>query len=239
MLSWLGLQPKNHLWWTPYPISSPITLYQTCSEFRLYSNLLVLGLYHTLKHLIKPTTSCINHWLVQQFTCIWIMDLSYCHWLYWLPHVIINMPTFQIHFMFVPHACDLLGVLNLLYSSCCGMATQKLNCSYECRWNGDLCCGHLLLVTIKMIRHCEWYMCWQMPKIDAPSSLNGEQQIRHSSPFFVKGWCVGHKISLVFFDMVVTHSQLSLGCVATFFSIFGKLSGNISNILGHDVKPCD
>jgi len=55
-----------------------------------------------------------------------------CHLLYWLPHVRTNMPTFQIHFMSMLHACGLFGVLNLLYSQCCGMAIQKLNCSYRC-----------------------------------------------------------------------------------------------------------
>ncbi len=124
------------------------------------------------------------------------------------------------------------------------MSAWRLNCSYECQWNGALHCGHLFLVTIKMIRHCKWYMCWQVPKIYAPCDLNGEQQIRHSLYyFFGKGWGVGHKIFLVFFDTMMTYSQLSLGCVAqftlTFSNIFSKLSRNILDILGHDVKPCD
>jgi hypothetical protein len=135
-----------------------------------------------------------------------------CHSLYWLPHVITNMPTFQIHFMFTPHACGLLGVLNLLYSQCCGMAVQKLNCMYRCKWNGALHCEHLLLATIKMIRHCEWYLCWQMPKICASFGPNGEQQINHNSPFCVKGWSVGHKSSL-FLNTAMTYSQLSSRCV--------------------------
>jgi hypothetical protein len=125
------------------------------------------------------------------------MDFSYRHSSYWLPHVMIDMQGFQIHFMFVPHACGLLGVLNILYSQCCGMATQRLNCSYKCRWNEALHCGHLL-TTIKVIRHCG-YMCWQVPKIHAPYDPNGEQQIEHSSLFCVKGWGVGQKSSLVFF----------------------------------------
>jgi hypothetical protein len=122
------------------------------------------------------------------------MDLSYCHSSYWFPHLITNMSTFQIHFMFAFHAYGLLGVLNLLYSQCCGMATQRLYCSYKCQWNGTLHYGHLFLTTIKMIRHCGWYMCWQVPKIHAPFGPNGEQQIKNSFPF----WGVGHKISLVF-----------------------------------------
>jgi hypothetical protein len=115
-----------------------------------------------------------------------IMDSSYYHVLYWLPHVIIDMPTFQIHFMSTPHACGLLGVLNLLYSQCCGIVIQRLNYSYRHQWNGALHCGHLLLATLKVIMHYKWYMCWQVPKIHAPSNTNGEQQISHSSPFVWK-----------------------------------------------------
>jgi hypothetical protein len=122
------------------------------------------------------------------------MDSSYCHSPYWFPHVITNMSTFQIHFMYAPHACDLLGVLSLLYSQCCGMAIQRLSCPYRRQWNRALHCGHLFLATIKMIRHCGWYMCWQVPKIHVPFGPNGEQQIRHDSPF----WGVGHKISFFF-----------------------------------------
>jgi hypothetical protein len=171
------------------------------------------------------------------------MDSSYCHLSYWFPHVIINMPTFQIHFMSVPHACGLLGVLNILYSQCCGMAAWILNCLYRCQWNGAPHYGHLFLATIKVIRHCRWYTCWQVPKIHAPFGPNGEQQIRNSSPFCMKGWGVGHKNSLVFVDMMITYSQSSLGCVTQLMlalsAILGKLSRNISNILGHDVKACD
>ncbi len=46
----------------PRSISSPIMLYQTCFRFRLYSNLLVLGLYYPSKHLIKSTMSYIGRW---------------------------------------------------------------------------------------------------------------------------------------------------------------------------------
>jgi hypothetical protein len=141
------------------------------------------------------------------------MDLSYCDLLYQFLHVIIDMPTFQIYFMYTPNACGLLSVLNLLYSHYCGMVVQKLNCSYRHWWNGALHCGHFLLATIKVIRHCRWYMCWQLPKIHAPSSPNGEQQIRHNSPLCVKGWCVGHKSSLVFFYTVMTYSQLHSKCI--------------------------
>jgi len=94
---------------------------------------------------------------------------------------------------------------------CCGMAAQRLNCSYKCRWNEALHCGHLL-TTIKAIRHCG-YMCWQVPKIHAPYEPNGEQQIEHSSLFCMKGWGVGQKSSLVFSDKVVTYSQSSSRCV--------------------------
>jgi uncharacterized membrane protein YciS (DUF1049 family) len=136
----------------------------------------------------------------------WIMDSSYCHSSYWLSHVRTDMPTFQIHFMFTPHACGLLGVLNLLYSQCCGMVIWKLNYSYRHRWNGALHCGHLFLTNSKMIKHYGRYMCWQVPKIHAPSGSNGEQQIRHSSPFCVKSWGVGHNSSLIFVDTSMTYS---------------------------------
>jgi hypothetical protein len=118
-----------------------------------------------------------------------------------------------------------------------------LNFSYRCQWNGALHCEHLLFTTIKVIRHCKWYMCWQVLKIHASSSWNGKQQIRHSSPFCMKGWGVGHKNSLVFVDTTMTYSQSSLGCVIqsmlALSAILGKLSKNISDILGHGVKPCD
>jgi hypothetical protein len=45
--------------------------------------------------------------------------------------------------------------------------------------------------------------------------------------------------SPIFSNIVVTYSQLNLGCVAQsmfeFSSIFGKVLGNISNIMRHDV----
>ncbi len=48
---------------------------------------------------------------------------------------------------------------------------------------------------------------------------------------------------LNFFRHEVTYSQSNLGCVIqsmfAFSYIFGKLSWNIFDILGHDVKPCD
>jgi hypothetical protein len=171
------------------------------------------------------------------------MHSSYCHLSYWLPHVITYMLTFQIHFMFAPHVCGLLGVSNMLYSQCYGMAVWKLNCSYRCWWNGALHYGYLLFVTIKIIKDYGWYMCWQMPKSHAPSGLNGEQKIKHSSPFYVKGWSVGHKSFFFFFDTTMTYSKSSSGCIAqTMFLvsyIYSKLSRNISNILGHDVKLYD
>jgi hypothetical protein len=105
------------------------------------------------------------------------------------------------------------GLLNqvtspMLYSQCCGMATWRLHCSYRHWWNGALHRGHLLLAIINVIRHCGWYMCWQVPKIHAPSGPNGEQQIKHSSPFCVKGWgCfIWHK-------GCVTHAMLSFFCI--------------------------
>ncbi len=71
----------------------------------------------------------------------------------------------------------------------------------------------------------------------------GSNKIRHSFPFCVKCWGMGHKNSRVFSDMAMTYSQSSLGCVTqsmlTFSTILGKLSRNISNILSHDVKLCD
>jgi hypothetical protein len=171
------------------------------------------------------------------------MDSSYCHLSYWLPHVITYMLTFQIHFMFMPHACGLLGVSNMLYSQCCGMVVWKLNCSYRCQWNGALHYGHLLFATIKVIKDYGWYMCWQMPKSYPPSSLNGEQQIRHSFPFCVKGWSLGHKSFFIFSNTTVTYSKSSSRCVAQSMHllsyIYSKLSRNISDIFGHDVKLCD
>ncbi len=108
----------------------------------------------------------------------------------------------------------------MLYSQCCGVVAWRLNCSYRHWWNGALHCGHLLLVTINVIKHCGWYMCWQVPKIHVPSGPNGEQQIKHSSPFCVKGWGVGHKSSFFFFwhKGCVAHSMLP------FSYIFGTQS---------------
>jgi hypothetical protein len=81
-----------------------------------------------------------------------------------------------------------------------------------------------------------------VPKSHVPFGPNGEQQIKHSSLICMKGWSVGHKSSLIFSTILLIHSQSSLKCVEQFmltiFYIFGKLSWNISNILGHDVKPC-
>jgi hypothetical protein len=77
----------------------------------------------------------------------------------------------------------------------------------------------------------------------AGASPNGEQKIKHSSPFCMKHWNAGHKSSFVYFYMTVTYFQLNLGCVIqfmfAFFCIIDKLSRNISNILSHDVKSCD
>jgi hypothetical protein len=39
---------------------------------------------------------------------------------------------------------------------------------------------------IQVIRDYEWYMCWQVLKNNVPFGPNGEQQIKHSSPFCVK-----------------------------------------------------
>ncbi len=168
------------------------------------------------------------------------MDSSYCHSSYWLPHVIIDMPTFQIHFMFVPHACGLLGVLNMLYSQCCGMAIWKFD--DKCWWNGALHFGHLLLTTIKVIRHCRWDMCWQVLKIYSPSTLNGEQQIRHSSHFAWRFEVWATKIPLFFLTRqwyIPNRVQDVSPNLCLFSYIFGKLLENIVNILGHDVKLCD
>jgi hypothetical protein len=152
------------------------------------------------------------------------------------------MSIFQIHFMYAPHVCGLLGVLNILYSQCCGMATQRLNCSYRHRWNGVLHCGHLLLATVKVMRHCKWYICWQVPKIHVSFGSNGEQKIRHSSPFCMKGWGVGHKSSLFFLIrqwQIPNRAQDVSPNLYLHFPPSGKLLENVSYILGHDVKPCD
>ncbi len=81
-----------------------------------------------------------------------------------------------------------------------------------------------------------------VPKSHVLFGPNGEQQIKHSSPIRMKGWSVGHKSSLIFSTIILIHSQSSLRCVQQFMLtisyIFSKLSWNISNILGHDVKPC-
>ncbi len=54
---------------------------------------------------------------------------------------------------------------------------------------------------------------------------------------------MGHRSSPIFSNMVMTYSQSNWRCVTQFMltssTILGKLSRNISNILGHDVKPCD
>ncbi len=82
-----------------------------------------------------------------------------------------------------------------------------------------------------------------MPKSHVPFGPNGEQQIKHNSPSWVKAWSVGHKSSPIFSYTTMTYSQSNLRCVAqsTFLisCIFGKLLENISYILGHDGKPCD
>jgi hypothetical protein len=142
----------------PLPISSPIMLYQTHFGF---SWLVGSWVIPPLKYLIKPMASCIDYWWLQQFT--WFLNHGFVifPFSYWFPHVIINISTFQIHFMLVLHACGLLGVLNMLYSQCYGMIAWRLNCSYRCKWNGALHCGHLLLTIIKVIKHCGWYMGWK------------------------------------------------------------------------------
>jgi hypothetical protein len=115
----------------------------------------------------------------------------YCHSSYWLPHVITKHANIQIHFMFVPHVCGLLGVLNILYSQCCGMAAWKLNCLYGHQWNEVLHYAQLL-TTSKFILHNN--------------------------------------------DIILVKLEMYCPIPAC---IFGKLLGNISNILGHDVKPYD
>jgi len=105
-------------------------------------------------------------------------------------------------------------ISSMLYFQCCGIAAWRLNCSYRHWWNGALHCGHRLLPIINMIRHCGWYMCWQVLKIHAPSGPNGEQQIKHSSPFCVKGWGVGHKSSSFFWHKgCVTYSIFAFSCI--------------------------
>ncbi len=101
----------------PCPISSPIMLYQTRSGLISYLNL--FGLYHpwnswyTYCHCVSVIDKYNNLY------AFWIMDSSYFHLSYWLPHVITNMLTFQIHFMFVPMfvaywVCSMCCIPNLM-----------------------------------------------------------------------------------------------------------------------------
>jgi len=69
MSSWLGLQPKHHLWWTltwspPPSCCTKHTLDWDCIQSCWF------WVIPPLKHLIKPTVSCINCSWVQQFTCL-------------------------------------------------------------------------------------------------------------------------------------------------------------------------
>ncbi len=51
-------------------------------------------------------------------------------------------------------------------------------------------------------------MCWQVPKSHVPSSPNEKQQIRHNSPFWMKGWVVGHKSSPIFSNTTLTYFHI-------------------------------
>jgi hypothetical protein len=145
------------------------------------------------------------------------------------------------------HVCTpllwLSGVLIILYSKCCGMVIWKLNCLYRCWWNGVLHCGHLFFPTIKVIMHYGLYMCWQVPNCHVLSNPKGEQCMKHWFPFCMKAWSVGHKNSHVFFEPTMRYSQSNLGSISQSTLLisyrFSKLSKNILNILGPDVKPCD
>jgi hypothetical protein len=102
-----------------------------------------------------------------------------------------------------------------------------LNCLYKCERNGALHCGHLFLTTIKVIRDCKWYMCWQVPKNHVLSCSNGEQQIRHSSPFCMKAWDVGHKNSFFFLTRqwhIPIWAWMCCPVYVPIFCIFNKLS---------------
>lgn len=76
-------------------------------------------------------------------TVYWSLTITTIHVLCesWIHHIVIghidspiitDIPTIQIHFMFTPHVCGLLGMLIMLYSQCCGMAAWRLNYSYWC-----------------------------------------------------------------------------------------------------------
>jgi hypothetical protein len=75
----------------PRSISSPIMLYQARFEFRPYSKLVGFLVIPPLKQLIKPMMSCIDHWWVQQFTCL----LN--HGFIILPFVVLTPPCNNRH----------------------------------------------------------------------------------------------------------------------------------------------
>jgi hypothetical protein len=54
----------------PCPISSPHHVIPNTLHIQIVFKLVGSWVISPLKHLIKPMVSCINHWWVQQFTCI-------------------------------------------------------------------------------------------------------------------------------------------------------------------------
>jgi hypothetical protein len=155
----------------PCPIFSFIRLYQACSKFKSYSSLLVLGLYH-------PQNNWYNQWhhvlVTNKYNnshAFWIMDSSYCHWSYWLSYnnKHANDPN-PFH----------------VYAPCLWPVGCVNHVVFPMLWDGRLKtelfilvlvkCGptlHFLLATITVIKHCEWYMCWQVPKSHVPFCPNG------------------------------------------------------------------
>jgi hypothetical protein len=92
-----------------------------------------------LKHLIKPTTSCIDRWWVQQCTCF----LN--HGFIILPFFILTPPFNNEHVnnpnpFHVYTPC--LWPTWCVKAQCCGMVVWRLNCSYKHQWNGALHCEH-------------------------------------------------------------------------------------------------
>jgi len=99
------------------------------------------------------------------------------------------------------------------------------------------------LPPLTLLKHYEWYMCGRMLNCHELSSPYELQQITHWSPLLVNHLGVGQRYSPIFIKMVVIYSHSNLRCInqsmLLIYCIFYKLSINISNILGHDVKPCD
>ncbi len=82
-------------------------------------------------------------------------------------------------------------------------------------------------------------------KCSTPWSFSSKWKATNKAlvPILCQGWGVGHKISPIFSKTKMKYSQSNSRCVgqSKFFvwCNFNKLSKNILDILGHDVKLCD